>query len=617
MYQLAAIIILGILAQWFAWKIKVPAILPLIIIGLLVGPISTYFTHDGLKWIEPMYKPELHHGLFPEDLLFSFVTLSIGIILFEGGMTLKIKEIKGIGPVIARMLFWGVIITFFGGSIAVHFLFGLNWTISYLFSSLIIVTGPTVIAPILRNISLNRNVATILKWEGILIDPIGALIAIIVFEFVVAGEGGHYMGQHAFQSFAKIVITGLSVGFTSAYLLYYLLKFKLIPDYLINIFTLALVLGVFIASDFLAVESGILSVVVMGMVLTNLKFEGLNHILHFKESLSILLISILFILLAANIDIKDLEYIWNWKVAILFVLLILVIRPVMVFISTYRSGLNIKEKLFISWVGPRGIVAAGIASLFGMKLTGQIPGAELLTPLVFMVVLGTVLINASTAKAIAKLLGVSIDKKDGVLIIGACKASRLMAKYLLDHGKHVVLLDKNKVAINKARELGLEAFEADIFEDDLNEILELNDIGYILAFTASSDVNSQVIEKYHDKFGKLGAYRLITADELKSGNKDIEDGIFSYNDDFINMVEIARDYPSIHEVKINDRDDFLHKLKKINDNNSTVPLFIINDKNIFKVIPADMIDFQIPENSKLVYMGEKIDFEEQFASKIE
>ena len=608
MYQLAAIIILGILAQWFAWKIKVPAILPLIIIGLLVGPISTYFTHDGLKWIEPMYKPELNHGLFPGDLLFSFVTLSIGIILFEGGMTLKIKEIKGIGPVIAKMLFWGVVVTFFGGAISVHYIFGLNWTVSYLFSSLIIVTGPTVIAPILRNISLNRNVATILKWEGILIDPIGALIAIIVFEFVVAGEGGHFLGQHAFKSFTKIVITGFSVGFTAAYFLYYLLKYKLIPDYLVNIFTLALVLGVFIASDFLAVESGILSVVVMGMVLTNLKFEGLSHILHFKESLSILLISILFILLAANIDIKDLEYIWNWKVAVLFILLIFVIRPLMVMISTYKSGLNINEKLFISWVGPRGIVAAGIASLFGMKLTGVIPGAELLTPLVFMVVLGTVLINASTAKYVAKWLGVSVDRKDGVLIIGACKASRLIAKYLLDHGKHVVLLDKNKVAIFKAKELGIEAFEADIFEDDLDEIIELNDIGYILAFTASSDVNNEVLKKYKDKFGKSGAYRLITAEELKQKKTELDDNIFSYHDDFINIVEIARDYPIIHEVEIESKEDFLEKLKVINDNKSTVPLFIIDSKNNFKVIPADLVDFKVPENSKIVYMGQKIQF---------
>lgn len=608
MYELAAIVILGILAQWFAWKTKVPAILPLIIIGLLVGPISTYFTHDGLKWIEPIYNPQTNHGLFPGDLLFSFVTLSIGIILFEGGMTLKIKEIRGIGPVIARMLFWGVIITLFGGAVLAHYIVGLNWTVSYLFGALIIVTGPTVIAPILRNISLKRNIATILKWEGILIDPVGALIAIIVFEFVVAGSGGEFLREHAFQSFAKIVITGLSLGFTSAYFLFYLLKLKLIPDYLINIFSLALVLGVFIASDFLATESGILSVVVMGMVLANFNHEGLKHILHFKEAISILLISILFILLAANINIQDLEYIWNWKVAILFFMLILVVRPLMVFISAFKSDLSLNEKLFISWVGPRGIVAAGIASLFGMKLTGVVPGAELLAPLVFMVVLGTVLINASTAKFIAKMLGVSVDKKDGILIVGACKASRLIAKYLLDHGKHVVLIDKNKVAIQKAKDLGIEAFEADIFEDDLGDLVELDDIGYVLAFTASSDVNNEVLKKYQERFGKLGSYRLITADELKEGMTDMKDGIFSYNDDFINLVEIARDYPNIYEVNVDSKEDFQEKLKIINSNKETIPLFVINSKNIFKVIPADISSLDLPDKAKLVYMGQKIEF---------
>jgi len=612
MYELGAIIILGIFAQWFAWKTKVPAILPLIIIGLLVGPISTYFTHNGLKWIEPIYNPETNHGLFPGDLLFSFVTLSISIILFEGGMTLKIKEIKGIGPVIARMLFWGVVITFFGGALAAHYIVGLNWTVSYLFSSLIIVTGPTVIAPILRNISLKRNVATILKWEGILIDPIGALIAIIVFEFVVAGAGGgNFVGEHAFQSFFKIVITGISVGFTFAYFFYYIMKYKWVPDYLVNVVSLALVLAVFLASDFLATESGILSVVVMGMVLANLKFEGLKHILHFKESLSILLISILFILLAANIDIKDLEYIWNWKVAMLFIILVAVLRPLMVFISTYRSGLKLNEKLFISWVGPRGIVAAGIASLFGMKLTGVIPGAELLTPLVFMVVMGTVLINASTAKIIAKWLKVSIDKKDGVLIVGACKASRLIAKYLLDHNKHVVILDKNKVAIQKAREMGIDAFEIDVFNDDPDDIIELNDIGYVLAFTASSDVNKVVLEKYREKFGKLGTYRLITAEELKQGKTDSDDDIFSYNDDFINLVEIARDYPYVNEVEIKSKEDFIYKLQKIKENKTSIPLFLLDEQNNLTVIPAQVDTLEVPAGAKLVYLGQKIDFDKE------
>ena len=175
MFELASILILGILAQWFAWRIKVPAILPLILIGLLVGPISTFFTADGYKWIEPMYRQDLDHGIFPGQILFYFVSLSIGVILFEGGLTLKRKEIKDVGPIILKLISLGSFITFLGAAVAAHYLMSLSWSLSFLFSGLIIVTGPTVIAPILRNIPLNKNVATVLKWEGILIDPIGAL----------------------------------------------------------------------------------------------------------------------------------------------------------------------------------------------------------------------------------------------------------------------------------------------------------------------------------------------------------------------------------------------------------------------------------------------------------
>ena len=611
MYELAAIIVLGILAQWLAWKTKVPAILPLIVIGLLVGPLSTYITHDHLKWIEPIYNPNTKHGLFPNDLLFAFVSLSIGIILFEGGMTLKIREVRGIGSVLVKMLFYGVVVTTIGGSVLAHYIVGLNWTVSLLFSSLIIVTGPTVIAPILRNIPLKRNVANILKWEGILVDPIGALVAILVFEFVVAGDGGDFFREHAFQSFAKIVITGLSVGFTAAYFLRFLIKMNLIPEYLINVFTLALVLAVFVASDFMAGESGILSVVVMGMVLGNTKIEQLKSILHFKESLTVLLISILFILLAANINIKDLEYIINWKVALVFIALIVLVRPLMVFISTFKSGLGYNDKLFISWVGPRGIVAAGIASLFGLKLTGVVEGAEYLTPLVFMVVMGTVLINASTAKWVAHKLGVSIDKPDGVLIIGANNASRLISKYLSNKGKHVVLVDQNKIAIEKAKELGLEAFEVDIFDDDLNEIIELNDIGYVLAFTSSSYVNDFVMEKYDSIFGKKGTYRLITAEELKAGKTSNNDNIFSLNDDFINMVETARDNPFIYEIKIESKEEFFENFKKLKDCPQTIPLFVFDKKQNLKVIPGDMESFEVEKDSTLVYMGNKKQFDNE------
>ncbi len=187
MLELAGIIILGIVAQWFAWRLKLPAILPLILIGLLVGPIATLYTEDGSKLIEPVWNGE--KGLFPGEGLYYFLSLAISIILFEGGLTLKRSEIRNVGPVITKLITVGTLVTFFGGGLATHFIFGLSWKISFLFAALIIVTGPTVITPILRNIPLKKDISAILKWEGILIDPIGALVAVLVFEFISVGEG--------------------------------------------------------------------------------------------------------------------------------------------------------------------------------------------------------------------------------------------------------------------------------------------------------------------------------------------------------------------------------------------------------------------------------------------
>ena len=216
MLELAGIIILGILAQWVAWKFKIPAILPLILIGLLVGPIAAEFiTDDGSKWIEPIWNER--EGLFPGESLFYFVSLAISIILFEGGLTLKMAEIKNVGPVITKLISIGSIVTFFGAGIAAHYIFGLSWEISFLFSGLIIVTGPTVITPILRNIPLKKDVSAVLKWEGILIDPIGALVAVLVFEFISVDAGGEFT-KTALIEFGKIV---LFVYFCARHELYY------------------------------------------------------------------------------------------------------------------------------------------------------------------------------------------------------------------------------------------------------------------------------------------------------------------------------------------------------------------------------------------------------------
>jgi len=612
MLELSGIIILGILAQWLAWRIKVPAILPLILIGLAVGPFSTYFTEDGQKLIEPIAAEGNGVGMFLEKYLFSFVSLAIGIILFEGGLTLKRKEIAGVGPAILKLITLGPIVTFIGGGLAVHYLLGLNWAISFLFGALVIVTGPTVIAPILQNIPLNRNVSTVLKWEGILIDPIGALVAVLVFEFIRSAEGGVEFTSHAFLSFFRIILIGLATGAIAASALYQLIKAELIPHYLLNVFTLALVLAVFTFSDILAHESGLLAVVIMGMVLGNMNVPRLKEILSFKESLSVLLISILFIILAAMIDVKDIEYILgDWNSLWLFIIITLVLRPLGVFISSFGSGLSFREKLFISWVGPRGIVAAGIASLFGLTLANETPPveqAEFLTPLVFMIVLGTVLINATTARALARLLKVTMDTSEGILIIGANGAARIIGQYLKDNNRHVVLIDNNEGSINKAKEMGLEAFMVNIYTEDLEDQFELLDMGYMIAMTSSIDVNQYAMRKYQKIFGENGSFRLINPGELKKSKDELPpQGIFSLYDDFLNLNEVARDYPQMNEVAINNPAELKTLVKKIAEDKNRAPLFIKTSSGAIEVITNDLPALGVEEGFKLVYLGKEIE----------
>ena len=611
MEELAGIIILGIFAQWFAWRVKVPAILPLIVVGLVVGPLSTLFTADGAKLISPIFEmnPETGEGrgLFPGESLFYFVSLAIGIILFEGGLTLQFREIKETQRSIIRLISIGSLVTFVGGGLAAHYIMDLGWSVSFLFAGLIIVTGPTVIAPILQNIPLTRNVSTVLKWEGILIDPLGALVAVLVFEFISSTDHGLGFTGEAIRTFAQIIIYGGTLGVLSGFGLYYIIKRELVPHYLLNVFILAYVLLDFVISDQLAHESGLLAVVVMGLVLANKDVPRIKEILSFKESLSVLLISILFILLAANMDMAQLRLLTeDWRPITLFAFVALVLRPLGVFLSTARGNLDLNEKLFISWVGPRGIVAAGIASLFGLKLEAEgVAGAEYITPLVFMIVLGTVLLNATTARLVARLLGVIQDASNGVLILGANDFATTIGVYLREQGRHVFLVDSNERNIKRARRKGLRGIVANIYNSDLSEEYDLLEVGYMLAFTGSDDVNRYAIGRYEEIFGERGAYRLISTEEMKGdGATGDPEHVFSHHDDFINFSEAHREAAVVHERPLYSQLELMELLLTASDENYSVPLFLKAPDGSLQIIPHDPAAISVEEGGyHLVYLG--------------
>ena len=639
MLELASVIVLGIVAQWVAWRLRVPAILPLILTGLAVGPFSTYWTPDGAPFIQPRasYGDEGVSGLFAGQNLFYFVSLSIGLILFEGGLTLRLREIRDTAPAILKLITVGTLVTFVGCGLLAHGIMGLDWPLSFVFASLVVVTGPTVIGPILQNVPLSRNVATVLKWEGILIDPIGALIAVLMFEFVYASFGGspgevagvidstgavqdaaaqaHASGDHpmsefgleALLTFLQIVGVGLLAGFAAAHGLYQLIKRELIPHYLLNVFVLALVLLVFTVSDLVVHESGLLSVVVMGMVLGNLDVPRFQEIASFKESITVLLISVLFILLAANVTVAQLELLLDWRCWLLFAG-ILAVRPVAVLLSTTGSELSLAEKLYVGWLGPRGIVAAGIASVFGLRLTEVgYPGAEYIVPLVFMVVLGTVLLNATTAKPLAKLSGVMLDSASGILIVGANAAARLMAKYLQANGRRVVLVDSSRPNVEAALREGLEALTVNIYQDALEERLELTDVGYLYAMTPSPEVNSYAVRRYRRLFGENGAYRLASSSELRLDRAALpQAGIISYAYDYVDLNNAVREQPEVHELDLGNAEELRRALHDLERTRESIPVFFRGHDGVISLLPADLEELVVAEGAKLVYLGRAV-----------
>ncbi|OAV42900.1 sodium:proton antiporter [Lewinella sp. 4G2] len=604
MYEIGGLIIIGILAQWLAWRLRVPAILPLILAGLCVGPGYEWYTGHAL--LSPTFDPDAGTGLFPGNLLYSFVSLAIGLILFEGGLTLKTSEIKGLTNSILRLSTYGAFTTTIVAGFAAHFIIGLDWQIAFLFSTLIVVTGPTVIAPIMRQINVKRQISTILKWESIVIDPVGAFLAVLFYKFIIAFYEPDATVPEAIIEFARSGLVGIGLGATLGYGLYLLITRLYVPKFLLNVFTLAAVIGAFLMSDAIAHESGLLTTVVMGAFLANRDVPFLHDILDFKESLTILLISMLFILLSANITVEQIMLVLEPKVLALFLVVVFVARPLGVFWSLAGSDLDWRDKAFISWVGPRGIVAAGVASLFGLELAERgIAGAEYITPLVFMIVLGTVLLNATLAGFLAKKLRVSLPKGSGIVIFGGGEGARELAVSLEGSGRDVTIVTDNQAAADTARDANLAVVESAVNTDDLDKVLDLTDVGYILAMTSSDEDNFYITNNYRSREGLRGIYRLITRKEVMR-HRYSKRSLFSHFASYLIFNRTARTNNGHHVYPIHDPkliDEALEAIRSV----KAIPLYLkCAASGDITFIGADMDDLEASVNDELYYLGPKV-----------
>ncbi len=518
---LAAILVLGVGAQWLAWRLRVPSILLLLLTGFLAGPVALWVCLHvlGLPPERAVFlDPE---GIIPSPLLLSVVSMAVGVILFEGGLTLNFAEIRTVRRAVMSLVTVGALVTWVIGLLAARFILGLPWAVATLLGAILTVTGPTVIGPLLRFVRPTGTVGKVLKWEGIVIDPIGALLAVLVFEAIVSGHelADFESGLSAVWAFAwgavKASMVGSAMGLAAAAGMVVMLRRFLIPDHLQVPVALAFVVAAFTASNALIPESGLFATTIMGIALANQSKVRMAHILEFKETLVLLLVALLFIVLSARLQLDQLAQISPLR-AIGFMLILVVARVVGVFASTVNTKLSPREKFFLSWMAPRGIVAALVASVFGLALSQQDPpidGAELLTPYVFLTIVFTVTAYGLPAMYVAQRLGVANPLNAGFIVAGATPLGREIARALNDEKIEVLLVDTNYANLQPARQAGVQVMVGNILSMQVMERLQLSGIGRLLALTPNDEVNSLAAVHFARHFGRSNVYQLASSSD--------------------------------------------------------------------------------------------------------
>ena len=491
---LALIALSGIACQWLAWRLKLPAILFLLLTGIMLGPVSGTLNPDALFG----------------DLLFPFVSLSIAIILFEGSLTLHFDQVREVSTVVRRLVTWGALITWALIALASYWVIGLPAELAALFGALVVVTGPTVVVPMLRTLRATRRIANVLRWEGIIIDPIGALMAVLVFEWIISSQQASGLISTTALLFGEIILVGAGLGALAAFILAYVIRHHWLPEYLHAFGSLALVLTTFTLSNHLAHESGLLAVTVMGIWLANAKGIHIDEILAFKEHLTILLISGLFILLAARLNLDSLISLGLPAIGLLAIIQFIV-RPIAVGLCSMGSGLSWQEKSLIAWVGPRGIVAAAISAFFALRLEESgYENADLLTALTFSVIIGTVVFQSATARFVAQKLGVTEPESKGLVIIGANKVARAIAEALKKQDIPTLLIDPSWENISDARMSGFNTLHGNPLSRLASEKLELGGYGQLLAATPQHEINALTCLHFRSEFEKRFIYTIKT-----------------------------------------------------------------------------------------------------------
>ena len=561
--SLAGIALISLLAQWLAWSVRVPAILFLLLSGLLLGPVTGLLDPDQLLG----------------DLLFPLVSLSVAIILFEGALTLHLTELKGIGKVVRNLCSTGMVTSFAVIGAASYFLLGLDWRVAMVLGAVLVVTGPTVIAPMLNVIRPVREVDKILRWEGIVIDPIGALFAVLVFEAVRLGSQGDLVG-HTLLALAKTVGVGSLIGVGAGWLTTLLIRKDWLPVSLHKFGVLALVLVTFTLSDWLSHESGLLAVTVFGIWLANQEGLDLEEVLAFKEDLAVILISSLFILLAARLDLAQLWQLGPMVLALLCVVQF-VARPLCILVSTRGSELPWRARALLAWIAPRGIVAAAVSASFAISMhEAGIEDADKLVPLVFAVIIFTVVLQSLTATPLARLLDMRQSAPNVWLLIGANSVARAIGKALADQGIPVQLSDPAWEHCKLARMSGLPCYFGNPQSEHAERHLPLTSISTVLALSPSRHNNALGVLHFAHLYGEEKVHSLRSSEHHGKANREsatfrARQNLFGADINFARLSGLLSRGGQIKATRLSDTFDWDQYQEA---NPGAIPLFVLDTR---------------------------------------
>lgn len=579
LFQLAAIVLLGVGAQWAAWRLKLPAILILLLVGFLAGPVPDWFGYQRL--IDP---DNLFH-----DLLLPIVSMSVAVILFEGGLSLELRDITSAGHVIRNLVTVGACVTWAVGAVAAKFVVGLSWPLSILLGEILVVTGPTVIGPLLRYVKPTGRTGPILKWEGIVIDPIGAMLAVLVFE-ALPNENLQDMTSVVLMGSLKTILIGGAIGLAGAFITMLSLERFWLPDFLHNPGILMLVLAAFAFSNELQPESGLFAVTAMGIALANQRRVTVTHVVEFKENLTVLLVSSLFVILASRLSVEQIRAA-GLRGAGFTLVMVLVARPLSVLVSTVGSDLNWRERAFLSWMAPRGIVAAAVASVFALRLLkAGYEGADLLVPVAFSTIIGTVSIYGLTAGWLARRLGLSFPNT-GFLIAGANPLARAIGSALRSERQGLLLVDSNNAMVRAARLAGLPVVLASVLSRYIQERIDLSGIGRLMALTPNEEANSLAAVQFTRLFGRDQIYQLAN-DVHENGRKQKVDPhlsgriLFGSSMTFQHLESLLDGGATVKRTPITAEFTYAHFRELYGDN--AIPLFLVDETGQVSPVTTDV-----------------------------